>query len=177
MRVAAYVYPGWHPIPERDRSFHPGFTEWELVEACRPRFEGHHQPRVPELGAYDETVHTPSKFRSIMYRFLPEHASLSNGWASLLPFSAKSSPEYRLLEQFKAHNNPQPSVLVQKYLQFCQTLPYYGSAFFHGQIETPARSLTSLLINHDTEVLLAINPQGFYVIDPVNVVSIDIVVI
>ena len=61
--------------------------------------------------------------------------------------------------------------LVQKYLEFCQTLPYYGSAFFHGQIETPAKSLTSLMINHDTEVLLAINPSGFYVIDPVNVVS------
>lgn len=54
MRVAAYVYPGWHPIPERDASFHPGFTEWELVEACRPRFDGHHQPRVPRLGAYDD---------------------------------------------------------------------------------------------------------------------------
>ena len=54
MRVAAYVYPGWHPIPERDRAFHPGFTEWELVRACRPRFEGHHQPRVPALGEYDD---------------------------------------------------------------------------------------------------------------------------
>ena len=54
MRVAAYVYPGWHPIPERDASFHPGFTEWELVEACRPRFPGHAQPRVPALGAYDD---------------------------------------------------------------------------------------------------------------------------
>ncbi|HJL20095.1 MAG TPA: glycoside hydrolase family 99-like domain-containing protein [Sandaracinaceae bacterium LLY-WYZ-13_1] len=54
MRIATYVYPGWHPIPERDRSFHPGFTEWELVEGCRPRFEGHHQPRVPRLGTYDD---------------------------------------------------------------------------------------------------------------------------
>ncbi|MCA8942794.1 MAG: glycoside hydrolase family 99-like domain-containing protein [Planctomycetes bacterium] len=54
MRVAAYVYPGWHPIPERDESFHPGFTEWELVAACRPRFEGHAQPRVPLLGEYDD---------------------------------------------------------------------------------------------------------------------------
>jgi len=54
MRVAAYVYTGWHPIPERDRSFHPGFTEWELVAGCRPRFDGHHQPRVPALGAYDD---------------------------------------------------------------------------------------------------------------------------
>lgn len=54
MRVAAYVYPGWHPIPERDESFYPGFTEWDLVEACRPRFDGHHQPKVPALGRYDD---------------------------------------------------------------------------------------------------------------------------
>ncbi|MBM3991940.1 MAG: hypothetical protein FJ298_13155 [Planctomycetes bacterium] len=54
MRVAAYVYPGWHPIPERDESFHPGFTEWELVTRCRPRFEGHAQPRLPALGPYDD---------------------------------------------------------------------------------------------------------------------------
>ncbi|MCK5944064.1 MAG: glycoside hydrolase family 99-like domain-containing protein [Planctomycetes bacterium] len=54
MRTAAYVYTGWHPIPERDRSFHPGFTEWELVRACRPRFEGHAQPRRPLLGEYDD---------------------------------------------------------------------------------------------------------------------------
>lgn len=48
------MYPGWHSIPERDAAFHAGFTEWELVEGCRPRFPGHHQPRVPLLGAYDD---------------------------------------------------------------------------------------------------------------------------
>jgi len=54
MRTAAYVYTGWHAIPERDVAFHPGFTEWELVRNCAPRFAGHHQPRVPELGEYDD---------------------------------------------------------------------------------------------------------------------------
>jgi len=54
VRVAAYVYSGWHPIPERDESFHPGFTEWELLHACQPRFAGHAQPRVPALGEYDD---------------------------------------------------------------------------------------------------------------------------
>ena len=54
MRIAAYVYPGWHPIPERDVGFHPGFTEWDLVAGCAPRFPGHAQPRVPLLGAYDD---------------------------------------------------------------------------------------------------------------------------
>jgi hypothetical protein len=54
MRTAAYVYTGWHTIPERDAAFHPGFTEWELVRSCRPRFAGHRQPRVPLLGEYDD---------------------------------------------------------------------------------------------------------------------------
>ena len=55
MRTAAYVYTGWHPIAERDTAFHPGFTEWELVRACTPRFPGHAQPKVPLLGEYDDT--------------------------------------------------------------------------------------------------------------------------
>ncbi|MGA0870099.1 MAG: glycoside hydrolase family 99-like domain-containing protein [Planctomycetota bacterium] len=54
MRLAAYVYSGWHPIAERDEAFHPGFTEWELGRDCRPRFEGHAQPKVPLLGTYDD---------------------------------------------------------------------------------------------------------------------------
>ena len=54
MRVLAYVYPGWHPIPERDESFYPGFTEWDLVRDCAPRFEGHAQPRLPLWGRYDD---------------------------------------------------------------------------------------------------------------------------
>ncbi len=54
MRVLAYVYPGWHPIAERDASFYPGFTEWDLVYASPPRFEGHVQPRLPLWGRYDD---------------------------------------------------------------------------------------------------------------------------
>ena len=60
---------------------------------------------------------------------------------------------------------------MRKYLEFCWSLPYYGSAFFRGQIETPAKSLTSLVINQDTEVIIAINGLGLHVIDPSNVVS------
>ena len=54
VRVLAYVYPGWHSIAERDASFYPGFTEWDLVERCRPRFAGHAQPRLPLWGRYDD---------------------------------------------------------------------------------------------------------------------------
>ncbi|XP_040575680.1 putative FERM domain-containing protein FRMD8P1 [Lepeophtheirus salmonis] len=127
-----------------------------------------------ELGTYDQDIHTPSYFRSIMYRFLPEHASIYGNWSSWVPWrsgGAKNSLEVRLIEQYKMIlANASPKRLVRKYLEFCWSLPYYGSAFFHGQIETPARSLTSLVINRDTEVLIAINSQGFYVIDPIKVV-------
>ncbi|MBK8979500.1 MAG: glycoside hydrolase family 99-like domain-containing protein [Planctomycetes bacterium] len=54
MRVAAYVYPGWHAVAEREAAFGKGFTEWELLAGCRPRFLGHAQPRVPLLGSYDD---------------------------------------------------------------------------------------------------------------------------
>jgi hypothetical protein len=54
MRVLAYVYPGWHPIAERDAALYPGFTEWDLVYASAPRFAGHVQPRLPLWGRYDD---------------------------------------------------------------------------------------------------------------------------
>lgn len=54
VRVLAYVYTGWHPIPERDASFYPGFTEWDLVYQSPPRFDGHVQPRLPLWGRYDD---------------------------------------------------------------------------------------------------------------------------
>merc|ERR1719500_496216 len=127
-----------------------------------------------EIGPYDMAVHTPAFFRQNLSRFLPEHAVRKTGSIlSWLPWSAsaKTSPEARLIDQFKAiPSNASPKRLVKKYLEFCWSLPYYGSAFFRGQIETPAKSLTSLVINQDSEVLIAINSQGLYVIDPVNVV-------
>ena len=91
-------------------------------------------------------VHTPAFFRQNLARFLPEHAVRKTGsLLSWLPWSAsaKTSPEARLIEQFKAiPSNASPKRLVKKYLEFCWSLPYYGSAFFRGQIETPAKSLS-----------------------------------
>ncbi|HID97008.1 MAG TPA: hypothetical protein EYP57_02295 [Thermodesulfobacteriaceae bacterium] len=53
--IAAYVYPGWHPCPERDRRFRPGWSEWDLVLRAKPRFPGHNQPRIPQKGIYDDS--------------------------------------------------------------------------------------------------------------------------
>lgn len=52
--VFVYYFPQYHQDSRNDTLHRPGWTEYDLLRAARPRFADHRQPITPAWGEFDE---------------------------------------------------------------------------------------------------------------------------
>ncbi|XP_066575058.1 FERM domain-containing protein 8 [Amia ocellicauda] len=105
--------------------------------------------------------------------FLPAHVCSGVGglWGVLRGRGLKQELEKGLLEAYQEASTQFPntdpdqgdSALLREYLRTCQQLPYYGSAFFSGEIDKPAGGI--LPRGGRKAVSVAISLEGVYVMD------------
>ncbi|XP_017581215.1 FERM domain-containing protein 8 isoform X1 [Pygocentrus nattereri] len=99
--------------------------------------------------------------------FLPAHVVLGSGgfFSSLRSRGSRHTElEQSLLKEYCSLSGPQePAALFRQYLSICHSLPYYGCAFFVGEIDKPAQGI--LHRGGRKSVSVGISLEGVYVVD------------
>ncbi|XP_014913847.1 FERM domain-containing protein 8 [Poecilia latipinna] len=103
--------------------------------------------------------------------FVPAHVAVgSGGFFSTLrgKSSRQAELEQKLSEEYgkiskSTGGSPEPQQLLHQYLSMCHTLPYYGCAFFCGEIDKPVQGI--LQRGRRKAVSVGICLDGVYVMD------------
>ncbi|KAL8576115.1 hypothetical protein ACOMHN_001465 [Nucella lapillus] len=127
------------------------------------------------LGTFSPQSHVLAHYRANLVMFYPESMYTRERFL----FFARLKPQGTDCEELfmQAHQtlseeffnmdvNRSLPTLYRKYLEVCWTYPFYGSAFFSGQVETPTGRLKKLILpTPDTQVYTAINNDCVSIIE------------
>ncbi|XP_051540048.1 FERM domain-containing protein 8 isoform X1 [Myxocyprinus asiaticus] len=127
-----------------------------------------------ELGnGLDDQAVTAAIREKKLCSFLPAHVALGGGgFLSTLRGRGgrHAEMEQNLLKEYRSvcsssasSSSQEPTPLLHQYLRTCHTLPYYGCAFFMGEIDKPAQGL--LHRGGRKAVNVGISLEGVYVMD------------
>ena len=175
-RIIGLYLPQFHPIPENDAVWGPGFTEWTNVAKAKPLFRGHYQPRIPaDLGFYDLRLPETREQQAVMAQeagiegFCYYHYWFGNGKQLLeRPFNevlASGKPDFPFCLCWANHDWSnktwrRTSALQKDGMMIAQTYP--------GHADHVAHFMTLLPAFKDKRYMTVDGKLLFTVYDPLN---------